>query len=168
MADHDKFVLKEKQKLQEREKKLAKQEAEFERLREQNAALDADLKAKSAQLAQTADLLRKRDEERDAARREAAMARQALEAAKAEAAAAKAANAAAANEERKARDAAALLANAESEAAAQRSAATSAKERAEETRQMLDSTVAKLRETAEALNQKDAAVLGLGCWRLVA
>ena len=51
MADgeHDKFVLKERQKLQAREKALEKREAEAERLKAANADLEAQLKAKTGE-----------------------------------------------------------------------------------------------------------------------
>ena len=161
MADHDKFVLKEKQKLQEREKRLQKQEAEFNRLKLENESFQADLKAKTAQLAQTADLLRKRDEERDAARREAAAARQALQAARVEAAAAKAAKAEAAAEEKRAKEVAAKLERAESEIEAQRSETKNADDRAAETKAALDATVAKVREMEAALTLKEESLLTL-------
>ena len=62
---HDKFVLKEKQRLQAKEKELEKREAEMATMAQQNAAMEAELKAKSAQLSQTAELLRKTREEAD-------------------------------------------------------------------------------------------------------
>ena len=67
---HDKFVLKEKQRLQAKEKDLEKREAEIAQLRERSAAMETELKAKSAQLAQTAELLRKSREEASRSRPE--------------------------------------------------------------------------------------------------
>ena len=127
-AQHNTFVLKERQKLEARAKKLEKQEAEFAAMKEANAALEADLRAKTAQLAQTADMLRRRDEERDAARREAAAARKDLDAAKADAASAKAAAKAAAGaaDEKKAREAELRAEVAEALASSQRDVAEQA------------------------------------------
>jgi chromosome segregation ATPase len=47
---HDKFVLKERQKLEARAKKLEKQEAEFAAVREQNTALEAEVRAKGTRM----------------------------------------------------------------------------------------------------------------------
>ena len=49
-AQHDKFVLKERQKLQAREKELTKRETDIEQLRQQNASLESELKAKTGQV----------------------------------------------------------------------------------------------------------------------
>jgi chromosome segregation ATPase len=71
-ATHDKFVLKEKLRLQQKEKELEKRSAEVASKCE---ALDSELRAKTAQLEQTASLLRKASEEREMARKDAAAAR---------------------------------------------------------------------------------------------
>ena len=70
MAAHEKFVLKERQRLQAKEKELEKKEADAAAIKDRLAAVEVELKSKSAQLTQTAELLRKSREERDAARRE--------------------------------------------------------------------------------------------------
>ena len=61
---HAQFVLREKQRLQARERELDKREAAAGELRARNAELEGEVKAKAAQLATTAELLRKAGEVR--------------------------------------------------------------------------------------------------------
>ncbi len=68
---HAQFVLREKQRLQARERELDKREAAAGELRARNAELEGEVRAKAAQLVTTAELLRKAGEERDSARKQA-------------------------------------------------------------------------------------------------
>ena len=49
MAAHEKFVLKERQRLQAKEKELEKKEADAAAVKERLAAVEVELKSKSAQ-----------------------------------------------------------------------------------------------------------------------
>ena len=69
MAAHEKFVLKERQRLQAKEKELEKKEADAAAIKERLAAVEVELKSKSAQKGET----RTRQMQNDQLRRKAGM-----------------------------------------------------------------------------------------------
>eukprot|EP00316_Scyphosphaera_apsteinii_P019858 CAMPEP_0119319006 /NCGR_PEP_ID=MMETSP1333-20130426/48247_1 /TAXON_ID=418940 /ORGANISM="Scyphosphaera apsteinii, Strain RCC1455" /LENGTH=665 /DNA_ID=CAMNT_0007325325 /DNA_START=234 /DNA_END=2231 /DNA_ORIENTATION=+ len=147
---HEKFVLKEKQRLQLREKDLEKREAETATVREENAQLVREVQAKSSQLAEAAKLLRRSSEERDAARCEAEKAAAALQQA-----------VAAAKAEAQAKAHAAVQARAdkaEAQASTQEQRAMVAGKEASQARASLHQTIEQLQHSEEQLREKERAV----------
>ena len=157
---HDKFVLKERQRLQAREKELEKREAEFQQLKQQNVSLQSELEAKAGQLAQTAELLRRRDEERDAAKRSAEQAHAALQQVREQAAKASADSGADAAKA-EAKEAHEARAAAEAEASKQSQSAEESRQAAEEARAALEAALVNLKNTDESLHAKEKAILEL-------
>ena len=155
---HNKFVLKERARLQAKEKELAKRETEFASLRDKHTELEMELKAKTGQLQQTAEMLRKRDEEREAAR--AAQQRAEQQLAQVQAAAAKAAAESGVGVAREAVAAAEkAAAAAEDEASTQREQAAASRKAADEARAALEESIRKLQQADEMLALREAALL---------